>query len=257
MKKADVSGSFYPASPQILTKTVSEFIENAKEFVEIPKAIIAPHAGYIYSGPVAGTAYRSLKKISDKIKNVILLSPSHRIAFEGVAFHSDDKFETPLGVLDVNMELIEKLKTNPLVKNLDIAFSGEHALEVHLPFIQTVFDNIQIVPLIVGQSPPEELANMLEKIWSDQNIIIVSSDLSHFLPYSQAYQVDQQTQMAIEKLDYSKISTDGMCGYYPVSGLLALARNKNLIVKTIDLRNSGDTAGDKDSVVGYGAFLFY
>ena len=254
-----VAGQFYTDNPDVLQQQVTDFLNRAEaHHVATPKAIIAPHAGYIYSGPVAATAYKTLASQAEDIKRVVILSPAHRYGFRGIAWSSADYFRTPLGDIAVDHASIAQLQDLAFVANLEQAFENEHALEVHLPFLQTVLNDFSIVPFIVGMAEAVQVAELLERLWGDtETLIVISSDLSHFSPYEQARQHDMSTCDKIEQLDYESISGEDACGTYPLSGLLLVARNRNLHVQRLDLRNSGDTAGSKDSVVGYGAFVVY
>jgi AmmeMemoRadiSam system protein B len=254
-----VAGYFYPADPEELRSDVKQFISVADKpkLPHPPKAIIAPHAGYIYSGPVAGTAYAQLLDIADKISRVVVLAPSHRVAFHGIALSSAEIFRTPLGDLEVDSKAVAMIENMPQVQILDQAFSQEHSLEVHLPFLQEALGNFKIVPLVVGDINSEYVAELIETLWGgEETLIVVSSDLSHYLDYETAIETDSATSHAIEQLQTDKITHKHACGGTPVKGLMQVALQKNLEVMTLDMRNSGDTAGPKDRVVGYGAYAF-
>ena len=223
-----------------------------------PKAIIAPHAGYIYSGPVAASAYASLRQASSVISRVVLLGPAHRVPVHGLALPASDAFATPLGKIEIDREAVEKIRGLPQVRVFDDAHTLEHSLEVHLPFLQSVLADFQLVPLVVGDASAEEVAEVLERLWGGpETLIVISSDLSHYHDYQTARQMDSATSLAIEHLAYDEIHFDQACGRTPVSGLLLQARKRGLKGKTIDLRNSGDTAGPRNQVVGYGAYVFH
>jgi AmmeMemoRadiSam system protein B len=252
-----VAGVFYPDDPEELHHQVQTFLSAANSgVVETPKALIAPHAGYIYSGPVAASAYAQLDTISDRIRRVVILAPSHHVGFRGIATSTADLFQTPLGILEVDRTALDKLHRLPLVHPLDDAFEQEHSLEVHLPFLQEVLGDFRIVPLVVGDTDPGDVEEALEMLWGgDETLIVISSDLSHYNDYETARQMDRETSNAIEKLQADNISFQQACGRIPVSGLLLAARHHHLQATTVDLRNSGDTAGSKDRVVGYGAYV--
>ena len=257
VRAAAVAGMFYPVDAAELKQMVREFLDQASSSGAAPKAIIAPHAGYIYSGPVAASAYHLLESRCDQIKRVVLLGPSHRVPLLGLAASSADSFSTPLGPVSLDREMIDHLCQLPQVKLMDEAHMMEHSLEVHLPFLQTIFNEFTLVPLVVGEASAKEVCEVLEDAWHDEDtLVVISSDLSHYHSYDAAQQMDSQTSKAIEQLDDSKIGHDNACGRIPVSGLLALARKRGLSAETIDLRNSGDTAGPRDQVVGYGAYVF-
>lgn len=257
-KKPDVAGMFYPADKDELKEMIEDFLKTAKVGKQLTRAIIAPHAGYVYSGPIAASAYLSLYSSKNEIKNVIILSPSHHYSFEGVAIHSAESFSTPLGELEVTQILKEKIKVLPFVHEYDQAFEQEHALEVHLPFIQHILPLAKILPLVVGHSRPEDIEKIFELFWNDSsNAFVVSTDLSHFLPYMNAQKIDGLTSKQIENLLYQDLHHEQCCGYYPLRGLLKFAKEHKLKITNIDLRNSADTAGDKGRVVGYGSFIVH
>ena len=224
----------------------------------IPKAIIAPHAGYVYSGAVAATAYARLAPARDRITRVVLLGPCHRVPVKGLALSGARAFATPLGDVPIDREACDRLAQLPQVQVFDASHAQEHSLEVHLPFLQIALGNFALVPLAVGDASETEVAEVLERAWGGpETLIVVSSDLSHYLSYDEARALDATTAQAIERLDGAAIGRDQACGRAPVRGLLALARKKKLSVATVDLRNSGDTAGPRDQVVGYGSWLFF
>jgi len=249
---------FYPERADELKHQVDSLLDEASVSNEpSPKALIAPHAGYIYSGPVAASAYRRLMPVADSIQRVVILAPSHRVPFRGLATTSADYLRTPLGDIPVDRQAVAEALTLPQVEEYDQAFEGEHALEVQLPFLQRTLNSFHIVPFIVGQADAEEVSEVLELLWgNDETLIVISSDLSHFLDYHTAREKDLHTAQAIESLRPEAIGFDDACGRIPVSGLLVAARKHGLHAKTVDLRNSGDTAGDKNRVVGYGAYVF-
>ncbi len=221
-----------------------------------PKAIIAPHAGYIYSGPVAATAYARLQPMRGTVERVVLLGPAHRVGFRGLALPDAVCFRTPLGEVALDEEAIAVLADMPQVRVLDAAHAREHSLEVHLPFLQEVLGDFRLVPLVVGEASAEEVGEALERLWDGpQTLIVVSSDLSHYHDYDTARRLDAATSRAIEQLRYEDLNEESACGRIPVSGLLYVARRRGLRVATLDLRNSGDTAGSRDRVVGYGAYV--
>jgi len=251
-----VAGSFYPANPEQLHLMLDRFLNDASTAAQAPKAIIAPHAGYIYSGPIAASAYARLKKAHDKITRVVLIGPSHRVAFRGLAVSRANTFTTPLGSVPVDLAAVQSIARLPFVEYLEQAHTYEHSLEVHLPFLQEMLDSFEIVPIVAGEASPEQVSQVLDALWGgDETLIVISSDLSHYHDYATAQQMDKSTSRAIEQLQYEQLASESACGKVPVSGLLKLARKKLLSVTTIDLRNSGDTAGDKANVVGYGAYV--
>jgi len=258
VRRPAVAGAFYPSDAQELDAAVQLYLARAGETDgPAPKAIIAPHAGYIYSGPVAASAYARLVPAKNKITRVILLGPCHRVPVRGLAASSADAFATPLGVVPVDKEARERALALPQVKVFDATHAGEHSLEVHLPFLQVVLGNFKIVPLVAGDASPDEVAEVIEHLWGgSETLIVVSSDLTHYLEYGTAQRIDNATCRAIETLSPEAIGRDQACGRVPVRGLLTVAKRRGMSVTTLDLRNSGDTAGSKDRVVGYGAWMF-
>ncbi len=255
-----VAGLFYPADPAQLRTDVQTYLHasNTPDAGPVPKAIIVPHAGYVYSGPVAASAYTQLLPARERIQRVVLLGPSHRVAFHGLATSRADAFRTPLGDIPLDRTAINALAELPQVQCLDTAHAEEHSLEVHLPFLQETINNFQLVPLVVGDARPAEVAEVLERLWGDADtLIVISSDLSHYHDYATAQRLDRDTSTAIEHLQAEIVHSENACGCVPISGLLYLARERGLHVRTIDLRNSGDTAGPRDKVVGYGAYVFH
>ena len=262
-REAAVAGQFYPEESHQLQQMVSDMLdqvdlaESDQGSTLPPKAIIAPHAGYIYSGPIAASVYQRLRSAASTIQRVILLGPSHRVAFSGLATSSADAYRTPLGIIPIDQTAIKALSDLCFVHLLDQAHRQEHSLEVHLPFLQTVLGSFKLVPLVVGDATAEEVGEVLERLWGgEETLIVISSDLSHYHDYLTARRMDQATSQAIEALQWQQIHPEGACGRIPISGLLYAARHHNLTARTIDLRNSGDTAGTKDQVVGYGAYVF-
>ncbi len=252
-----VAGMFYPGDAAELGRTVRALLKRAETQGPVPKAIIAPHAGYIYSGPVAASAYARLRAARGTMTRVVLIGPSHRVPLRGLAVSTADAFATPLGELKVDREAVAKLIELPQVTTLDEAHAGEHSLEVHLPFLQEVLGEVSIIPLVAGKATADEVAEVLELVWGGpETLIVISSDLSHYYDYETARRMDAATTQAIERLRPQDIGFEQACGRVPIIGLLTLARRQGLQCATIDLRNSGDTAGPKDRVVGYGAYMF-
>ena len=220
-----------------------------------PKALIVPHAGYIYSGPIAASAFAQLKELKHIVKRVILLGPCHRVPLRGLATSSADYFETPLGTIRIDREAIKQIASLPQVEEFDLTHQQEHSLEVQLPFLQEILDDFSLVPLVVGEASAEDVSEVIDTLWGDEEtLIVISSDLSHYHDYNTARAMDTKTCHAIENMNPSDIHYDQACGRNPVTGLLVAAKKHGLQVTTLDLRNSGDTAGDKSSVVGYGAW---
>jgi AmmeMemoRadiSam system protein B len=246
---------FYPDDPAQLRGDVMRYLAAAPAHGPRPKAIIAPHAGYVYSGPIAASVYARLQPYSDAITRVVLLGPSHRVALRGIAAPSVDAFSTPLGDVPLDRVALDGLAKFEFVQTLDRAHAQEHSLEVQLPFLQLVLGNFRLVPLVVGDATPEQVAQVIDALWGgDDTLIVISSDLSHYHSYADARRMDAATSQAIEHLRYEDIGYDDACGRAPISGLLHTARRRGMHMTTLDLRSSGDTAGPRDRVVGYGAY---
>jgi AmmeMemoRadiSam system protein B len=255
---------FYPDSPDVLSREVADLLaraltpagEPAPGWPGCPKAIIAPHAGYIYSGPIAASAFSLLTRRNHAIDRVVLLGPTHRVAVRGLALPDCDAFATPLGEVPVDRAATGAIRDLPQVVISGPAHRLEHSLEVELPFLQTVLGGFSLVPLAVGDASAEAVDEVLERLWGGpETLVVASSDLSHYLPYDEARRTDAETARRIGRLD--PVDPRQACGAAPVNGLLRAARTHGLEVKLLDLRNSGDTAGDRRRVVGYGAFAFF
>ena len=250
-----VAGLFYPASTQALIETVDGLLEAADTGEpEQPRALIAPHAGYIFSGLTAAHAFSLLRHHS--VRRVVLLGPVHRVPVRGLALPVAEAFATPLGVVPLDWEGMRQIERMPQIVVFDGAHQMEHSLEVQLPFLQRALEDFTLVPLAVGDASGEEVADVLEAFAADPDtLILISSDLSHYHAYAEAQRLDAATADAILRLQ-TPISHQQACGATPINGLLTLAGRRNLRAKQLDLRNSGDTAGDRNRVVGYGAFAF-
>jgi hypothetical protein len=253
-----VAGSFYPAAPATLRATVERLLAEAAEREgPPPKAVIAPHAGYVYSGPTAGVAFRALAGAGRLLRKIALLGPSHRVPVRGLALPGAEGLETPLGVVPVDREGAGAALRLPQVVVQAEAHAREHSLEVELPFLQVLFPEAEVLPLAVGGATPEEVAEVLEQVWGgEETAIVVSSDLSHYLPYAEARRTDEATARQVLALA-GPLHPLQACGAGPINGLLVAARRRGLEPELLDLRSSGDTAGDRDQVVGYGAFSFH
>lgn len=252
-----VAGQFYSGDPEVLSATVTTLLGEARERkTPAPKALIVPHAGYTYSGPVAAEAYALLRPWRDQYERVILLGPCHRTPVRGLALSHADIYRMPMGDVALDKRAIDRLDVEG-VQFFDKAHEYEHSLEVHLPFLQTVLGEFLLIPVVVGDASPELVSRVLDEFWGGpETLIVVSSDLSHYLHYDEARVIDARTCEAIEHLDYELIDHDMACGATPVAGLLLAAKRHGMQVTTLDLRNSGDTAGNGDFVVGYGAWMF-
>jgi AmmeMemoRadiSam system protein B len=253
-RPAAVAGLFYPAQKTQLERTVGALLAETAADDGPVKAIVAPHAGYPYSGPTAARAYRLLESRRQQIRKVVLLGPAHRVYLQGMALPSVDAFSTPLGDVLIDAEGVRRALEMPGTEVSDAAHAAEHSLEVHLPFLQTVLDDFRLIPIVVGNCSPQKVERVLEALWGgDETLIVVSSDLSHYRSYGEACAVDKLTSARIEALE-STLKGEEACGAHALNGLMRAARGHGMKVRTLDLRNSGDTAGDKRRVVGYGAY---
>lgn len=253
-RQAAVAGTFYPHDAAELRSQITELLEaNSREGVP-PKVLIVPHAGYLYSGPVAAAAYSRLRPVAARIERVVLLGPSHRIPLDGIALPESDVFETPLGSVEIDKTACDSLLALDQICVSEPAHRMEHSLEVHLPFLQVVLPKFKIVPLVVGSAEPEEVAEAIDCLWGgEETLIVVSSDLSHYHSYAEAEELDAETTQAIKKLD-NHLDGEQACGCTAINGMMVVAREHGLRVSVVDLRNSGDTAGCRESVVGYGSY---
>ena len=255
IRQPAVAGTFYPDSPGDLNQMISNLLSEADVNDLSPKALVVPHAGLIYSGPIAANAYRLLRSMAPAIRRVVLLGPSHRVPFHGMALPDCEAFATPLGQIPLDLDAMAALQSFNQVSVLDQAHKYEHSLEVQCPFLQSCLDEFKLVPIVVGDDSALSVAEVIEQLWGEQEtLIIISSDLSHFHSYEEACYRDQQTAKAIEQLS-SNLTGGQACGCNPLNGMLKVAQRRGMDVITLDVRNSGDTAGDKSRVVGYGAFV--
>ena len=252
-----VAGQFYPADARKLKLAVEQFLESSAAIpMEKPVALVVPHAGYVYSGPVAAGAYALLRPLKGSIRRVVLLGPAHRVWVAGLALPGVDAFRTPLGDVAIDADAVRAVAGLAQVEVNPAAHAQEHSLEVHLPFLQDVLGEFSLLPLVVGGASPAQVSEVLERLWGGpETLIVVSSDLSHYLAYDAAREKDRATVEAMLRLD-PHLTGDQACGAHPVNGLLMTAQRKGMTPHLIDLRNSGDTAGDKARVVGYAALAF-
>jgi len=257
IRPAAVAGAFYPGNDQALSRDLDALLAHARSAQgPLPKALIVPHAGYIYSGPIAASAYRRLIPGRGQITRVVLMGPAHRVAVRGLALPQVTAFATPLGLIPIDQAACDSVKELPQVAQSDAAHALEHSLEVQLPFLQKVLGDFELVPLVVGDASAEEVAQVLDLLWGGpETLILISSDLSHYLPYALAQRIDHKTSDMILHLQ-TGISHEQACGGTPVNGLLLAAKQHDLTPELLDLRNSGDTAGGLEQVVGYAAFAF-
>ena len=259
-----VASLFYPGEAAELKQNLREMLDEASEAEDpnedLPagqhlRALIVPHAGYVYSGSTAALAYHLLRKNRDDFHRILLLGPAHRVWLEGITFPGTDAFETPLGRIPLAKQQIRELLRFPEVQLRDDAHQDEHCLEVQLPFLQEILNEFELIPAVVGEISPDSLSGLLENLLEDpQNLLLLSTDLSHFHSYSEAQAIDQKTAEAIESFEDEKILPEQACGAHPLRGLLRHARIQGWKIQRLGLCNSGDTAGSKDRVVGYGAW---
>jgi len=250
------AGSFYPARAETLRAMVEGFLADAQldDAEPAPRAIAAPHAGYVYSGPVAGSAYARLALARGRSRTVWLLGPCHDTVCPRPAAPMHDAFATPLGDLAVELDTVRSLVLEGLAEWSDLAHGTEHSLEVQLPFVQVALGDVRIVPLLLNVSPPEAAAQIVERALSDpQAAVVVSTDLSHGLSPAAARERDRATAARVERGE--PVSPADACGACALSGLALAARRAALEIRCVDLRHSGDTAGMMERVVGYGAFV--
>src|SRR5271166_2656724 len=252
-----VAGLFYPADPAALGATIDTLVAEPQEPSGLPKALIVPHAGYIYSGAVAGRTYASLGPAARSLRRVVLLGPSHHEWFRGLAIPAAEAFATPLGVVRIDTEAVSKLRELPAVVVSDAPHAREHSLEVQLPFLQRLAPAAEIIPVVAGEATAAEVEAVIDALWDGtETLIIASSDLSHYHPYGIARALDAASAQAI--LAYRQdLSAEQACGCVVLNGLARAARKHGLRAELLELRNSGDTAGDRRRVVGYGAFGYY
>ncbi len=267
VRQPAVAGLFYPDNPQVLLQTVQTLLKDnpcadPADGSAPPKVLIVPHAGYAYSGPVAARAYNRLQGWQTKIRRVLLLGPAHRVPLRGVALPDASQFATPLGVVPVDAELVKRVQglsgiAADLIRCDAHAHREEHSLEVHLPFLQCVLEDFTLLPLLVGECNPGPIAALLDALWGGQEtLVVVSSDLSHFHDYATAKAIDQHTSAEIQAFSH-QLRGDEACGCRPLNGVLLAAQRRQMQIEPLDLRNSGDTAGDRQRVVGYGAYVLY
>lgn len=256
IRPSSVAGMFYPGEKDVLAHEVRALINSARSNQLTPKALIVPHAGYIYSGATAACAYAALTGTASKIRRVVLLGPTHRVSVRGLALPGANAFDTPLGRVQIDLSAVKIIENLPQVLVSSQAHAHEHSLEVQLPFLQTVLPDFKLLPLAVGMATAEEVAEVIELLWGgEETLIVISSDLSHYLPYEIARQKDESTVQCV--LNESLLTSfDQACGAIPINGMILAARKHNLSVHLLDQRNSGDTAGSKEGVVGYASFAF-
>jgi MEMO1 family protein len=260
IRPAAVAGMFYPRDAGALQREIAELIDGVENLAPRfghPKALIVPHAGYIYSGPVAARAYDELAAARGIVKRVVLLGPVHRVPVRGLALPGVDAFETPLGRVPVDAEAVRMLAPIRQVVASPAAHAMEHSLEVQLPFLQKMLGEFTLVPLAVGEARPQEVREVIERLWGGpETLFVISTDLSHYHPYEEARAIDQATLARIASFD-TDINHEEACGATPLNGFLAAAKARGMSIRLLGANNSGDTAGGKDRVVGYSSFALY
>jgi AmmeMemoRadiSam system protein B len=253
-----VAGTFYPGSAQTLSRTVDDLLVGADVGQRSQCCgIIAPHAGYAFSGPIAAAAFASVRGLRGRIARAAILGPAHFVPFRGIAAPSDTAFATPLGQVPVDVAALEALGADALVSIDDEPHAPEHAIEVELPFLQAIFGSLPIVPLLFGSTSTAAVAAVIARIWTDDTLLVVSTDLSHFEDDGSARRHDERTALAIEAFDETAIGSSDACGHLALRGALIEASRRGLAVERLALRNSADATGDRRSVVGYGAWAFH
>ncbi len=257
VRNAAVAGSFYPADATALRAEVMDYLGAATALERAPKAIVVPHAGYVYSGPIAAAAYAQLESVASVVRHVVLIGPSHRVPLRGIAVPAADRFATPLGEIEIDSRLRARVRALSCVVTSEPAHAFEHSLEVQLPFLQTVLDEFTLLPLAAGRASVHETAEVLDAVWGGlETLLVISTDLSHFHDYHTARVHDADTAARIVAMR-SDLDGEDACGCVGLNGFLQLASRRELESVRLDVRNSGDTAGDRSRVVGYGAFAFY
>ncbi len=262
IRQPAVAGFFYPQDPEDLQQQINHYLQDAilqqpSQEDDLPplKALVVPHAGYMYSGPIAASAYSQLIT-NHRFSRVLLLGPSHRVGFRGIATPNTEAFNTPLGNIPLDTSALRDLESLPFVSCREDAHLAEHSLEVQLPFLQQVMTNFVLIPLVVGDVSPEQVEQILQQQWLPDTLVVISTDLSHYHNYQDAKQIDKATSQAIVTKSFP-LHGEQACGCRPLNGLLSYSAHKGLVVSELDLRNSGDTAGDKSRVVGYGAYAIH
>lgn len=259
IRPAAVAGTFYPGSEAALIRAVDGYLKDAAaKTVGTVRALIVPHAGYVYSGPIAASAYALLRELPEKPRRIALFGPSHFVGFRGLALPESDAQVTPMGVVPLDEELVKVATRFPQVFRADQAHAREHSLEVQLPFLQRLLPGVPVTPFAIGRASMEDVSAVMDAVSQvEGTLLVVSTDLSHYLTWDEARQLDRSTADAVTSLAPEKIESDHACGATGLRGLLHFARKKGMRTELLDLRNSGDTEGDRSRVVGYGAFAVF
>jgi MEMO1 family protein len=253
-----VSGSFYPREPRELQRMVRTLLGEAEssgkgELV----GVIAPHAGYMYSGPIAASAFAQIAAARHSFTRVLLIGPAHYVPVRGIVAASAARFATPLGEIPVDLRAVASLVDAGLISIDDRAHAPEHSLEVELPFLQVVLGRFALIPLLVGDASRQEVAAVVGAVMDAHTILVVSTDLSHYLAATEAKARDLASALTIERLDDSCLGPNDACGYVALNGALRAAKETRWQIARLDLRNSGDTSGERRRVVGYGAWSIF
>ncbi|MEG3641038.1 AmmeMemoRadiSam system protein B [Magnetococcus sp. PR-3] len=254
-----VAGMFYPGEENELRQLVQNLLKQAPQLhSHEPRAFVAPHAGYRYSGLTAAYAYKTLQAAKkEKPRRVFLIGPSHRVYLEGASLGRYDAYKTPLGLIELDLALIERMvKNEPDLSADPAAHAQEHSLEVHLPFLQEQLKHFTLVPMVFGKMEPSRVAEILAKYSEEEDLIVGSSDLSHFYDYDKAVALDTTCNKALLDMDLETMASCEACGNIAIRALMQTAQKKGWQPELADYRNSGDTAGDKSRVVGYASYLF-
>lgn len=267
VRQTAVAGMFYPQQAEQLNRMFSDWLPETgthrsgevQSLSSIPRALIVPHAGYVYSGQAAATGYACWQDAADFIKTIVVMGPAHRVGFHGITTVDFDAVDTPLGALEIDTALRDSILTQfKQVTVSNYAQQHEHSLEVHFPFIKHLFPEARVLPMLNGNASPEEVKQVLEYLWLQEGVyFVISSDLSHFHTYEEARQIDHETALMITHADWKNLNGERACGYKGIQGLLALKDKFPIDIQQLKLINSGDTAGDKSRVVGYGTWAIY
>lgn len=257
-RPAAVAGVFYTENTAQLESEIAAMLGSAaRASGACPRMLVVPHAGYIYSGKIAATAYHELQGRADHIRRVVLIGPNHRVPLRGIALPTAEFFDTPLGPIPLDTEALNDIAHFPVAEWNDLVHAREHCLEVQLPFLRQALGAFRLVPLVVGECAPERVAEVLEKLWREEDtLFVVSTDLSHYHPYREAQAIDADSAMLIEGRQPT-LRPDQACGAHALNGALLVAKNHDLSIRRLSLLNSGDTAGSRDQVVGYGAWALF
>ncbi|MDG6773026.1 AmmeMemoRadiSam system protein B [Thiomicrorhabdus sp. ZW0627] len=262
IRQTAVAGLFYPQQPELLLTMFKEWMPDEdmqSSNSEIPRALIVPHAGYVYSGEAAARGYKLWMGAEDQIKTVVVMGPAHRVGFHGITTLDFDAVDSPLGPLEIDTQLRDELlETFPQIEVSNFAQKQEHSLEVHFPFLKYLLPDVKVLPLLNGSVSVDQVKQVLENLWQRKDVyFVISSDLSHFHPYDEARTIDSQTAEMVNQANWLPLNGERACGYKGIQGLLALHDEFSMQIQEVGLVNSGDTAGDKSRVVGYGTWAIY